>query len=72
VSYKVTDLGNESVAAAGNRSNKAAVLSVLAERLADGGDVYGEIDFFNEGVWPDLLQQLVFSEDVPVIAHQAK
>jgi hypothetical protein len=72
VSDEVTDLGNEAVAMAGNRSNIAAVLRVLAEGLADHGDIYWKVNFFDEGVRPNLFQQFVFGEDVPVIAHQAK
>ena len=42
----------------------------LAQNLAQDRDVPRQIAFLNEGPWPDFLEQLLFSDRVPMVLHQ--
>ena len=60
----------EPVAAPGNGDDVLVVLRIFSERLAQEEDVPAEVGFFDEGVRPDCFHQVVFGDDLIVVADQ--
>ena len=52
----------EPVSAFGDRFDVLAVVSRIAQRLAEGKDVVGQIRLFDEGVGPDLVEELLLGD----------
>src|SRR5215469_9190129 len=62
--------GDEPIAASWDSRNKPAILGILTESFADRGNVHGEVNFFYEGVRPDLFKQFVLREHPSLITHE--
>jgi hypothetical protein len=64
------DCGREPVTALGNRFDQVPVVGCVAQRLADGEDVVGQVGFLDRGVRPDRLYQLFLGQQAAGIGRQ--
>ena len=60
--FRLLDLRDETVALARHGDDVERVLWAVPERLAQQGNVLGEIRFFDEGIGPGGFHQLVFRD----------
>ncbi len=60
----------EPVAASWNGDDELVILRTLAERLAQEEDVPAQVGFFDERIWPDCFQQVVFGDDLLVVTDE--
>ena len=68
---EVPHFGHEPITAPRDGCDETILLGALAQRFADRGNVYREVDFFDERVWPDLSEEFVFCDHAALIPHEA-
>ncbi len=61
----------EPISAAGNRDD-VLFFKILTKGFTEHEDVTGEIGFFDKGVGPDRLHEVVFGDDLLAIAKQGE
>jgi hypothetical protein len=61
---------HETVSSPGHRFYVPSARFTILKRLAQKGNMLREIGFFDKGVWPHLLQEFIFFEQVPAVCHQ--
>jgi hypothetical protein len=64
------DIRRELVSLSSNGDDQASVFRVVTQRLAQMGDVLGQIPFFYERVAPHGLQQFLFGDQTVGVLHQ--
>ena len=60
----MAERGDEAIAAPAHRRNILVVVFLLAQRPAQGRDVYLEVAFLDHGGGPHLAHQLLLGDDV--------
>src|SRR5262245_43393117 len=64
-------VGHEAVAASGDRFD-VMVVNVFAQHLPQNGDLLGQTDLFDNGIRPNLLQQVFLVQDVSTAFDQSE
>ncbi len=64
------DMGDEAVAALAHVGDVVPRLRAHAEHPAQRGDVYAQVDLFDEGSWPDAGDDRLLADDLAGAFHQ--
>jgi hypothetical protein len=64
------DSGDEAIALLRDRLDELVLAGLFAESFAEDGDIAGETSLFDEGVGPDLAEQLFFADNTAAVLHQ--